>query len=277
MKQLIDKIVNCKNIAEYYVSTNVKNSCVRIVSCQGVEEKDFQVPEPWNGNLESAPILFVSSNPSISKIEVYPTKSWVEDDIYDFFINRFEGKWVNNNKGLLKDGTYSKNTTDYWDKITVIASILLNKNKELIDSIFLSKDKNEYKILVNILLKSEYKALIGRDFALTEIVHCKSTGETGLLKKCINQCFNAYLGEILKLSSAKLIIFLGVKVKQYIKSKYMSNFETIENKIYEINIDGNLKKILFLPSQSNANTRQEKRIIKILTYEKITYLQNMLL
>ena len=35
-------------------------------------EQGYQVPEPWNGNLEKADILFLSSNPGINVFEKFP-------------------------------------------------------------------------------------------------------------------------------------------------------------------------------------------------------------
>ena len=51
---------------------------------------EFQLPEPWNGHLDNAEILFISSNPSIDPNENYPTASWKGEDIVSFFENRFE-------------------------------------------------------------------------------------------------------------------------------------------------------------------------------------------
>ena len=35
-------------------------------------EQGYQVPEPWNGNLEKADILFLASNPGINVFEKFP-------------------------------------------------------------------------------------------------------------------------------------------------------------------------------------------------------------
>ena len=35
-------------------------------------EQGYQVPEPWNGDLEKADILFLSSNPGINVFEKFP-------------------------------------------------------------------------------------------------------------------------------------------------------------------------------------------------------------
>lgn len=56
----------------------------------------FHVPEPWNGNLGKAEILFVSSNPSIDLDEDFPkfaSEEWSEDKkdwVVGFFSNRLK-------------------------------------------------------------------------------------------------------------------------------------------------------------------------------------------
>jgi hypothetical protein len=69
--------------------------CAELVRSQGaVTLADFQLPEPWSGPIATAPILFVSSNPSISRSdppsdldEEYPTWSatWPDTSVVDFF------------------------------------------------------------------------------------------------------------------------------------------------------------------------------------------------
>lgn len=45
---------------------------------------EYKVPEPWSGRIEQVPILFLSSNPSISSVEDYPRWSWSDGAIDDF-------------------------------------------------------------------------------------------------------------------------------------------------------------------------------------------------
>lgn len=72
-KNLMMSISNCDEIERAKEDSN--HPCHKIVHYQYIENrrKAFQHPEPWNGNIEKADILFVGSNPSIDFDEYYPT------------------------------------------------------------------------------------------------------------------------------------------------------------------------------------------------------------
>ncbi len=142
--------------------------CRQIVQSQGVSTvREFQVPEPWSGPIESAPILFLSSNPSISRSnpprdtdEEYPTgdrETWPDERIIDFFQGRFGGgreEWIRNGiRGRMKNGEFSKDPKDwvrFWASAKARASEALGR-----------------------------PAIPGRDYAMTEVVRCKSVEEYG--------------------------------------------------------------------------------------------------
>jgi hypothetical protein len=93
---LLLEIARCPVVEYCLEQPHRSHPCAEIVRSQGATElTDFQVPEPWSGPISTAPILFVSSNPSISKSfppsdldEEYPTgssSSWPDARIVDFF------------------------------------------------------------------------------------------------------------------------------------------------------------------------------------------------
>ena len=45
--------------------------------------------DPWNGDLETAAVLFIASNPSISFDEDFPTATWEDERVVAFFADRF--------------------------------------------------------------------------------------------------------------------------------------------------------------------------------------------
>ena len=92
------RISSCSNFLD--VLDGKMNQCVNVVNWQvvnhiekpvGVEMKRSTLhrPEPWAGNLSSAPIMFLSSNPSFDPRENFPTLDWDDQDAADFFVNRF--------------------------------------------------------------------------------------------------------------------------------------------------------------------------------------------
>ena len=85
MNNIILEIAKCCEVEK--AKLNDSHSCNKIVMSQN---DSFQLPEPWNGHLDNAEILFISSNPSIDPNENYPTASWKDEDIVSFFENRFE-------------------------------------------------------------------------------------------------------------------------------------------------------------------------------------------
>ena len=122
-------------------------------------EQGYQVPEPWNGDLEKADILFLSSNPGINVFEKFPryigrdktsgemrfAYSPVTDaaqadylsreEVRQFFIRRFQenpytksllpGVYEFKNNGGGCDGPYVRRSVKYWNVMMKIAANIL--------------------------------------------------------------------------------------------------------------------------------------------------------
>lgn len=73
-----------------------QTSCSKIVGFQQQRAERFQVPTPWIGRLDQAPILFVGANPSISFGEEYPDSTWGNEMIVDYFQETFTSahEWI---------------------------------------------------------------------------------------------------------------------------------------------------------------------------------------
>jgi len=196
--KLLFDIAKCCNFCNLICQSKKPHPCDDIVDFQRKVAKnidDFQLPEPWNGDIVNAPILVISSNPAHSPDELYPTVDWPDRMIADFFINRFKNRgtysWVLNNKPLNKDGTRG-GATRYW---TIIQEII-------------------ERILAR-------PAIPGVDYCLTELVHCKSSSQIGVTK-ALSVCAGNYCQKLLKISGAKLIIVIGSVARNYI-SNYCSS------------------------------------------------------
>src|SRR4051812_3998926 len=87
---LLVEIAGCPNVRRCYASSDPLHPCSKVVADQRVSFDDFHVPEPWSGDIGRAPILFVSWNPSWNPAERFPTPSWTDEAVIEFFISRFE-------------------------------------------------------------------------------------------------------------------------------------------------------------------------------------------
>lgn len=247
MKNILFEIAYCENIKKVQSNDGKLNcACKTIVDLQ--EESKFQLPEPWNGDIENCRILYVSSNPSINQKEKYPTKDWEEKEVLDFFKNRFskDKKWVEEElRPLCIDDNGKeyypppKKWVRFWGALRSI-----------------SRD----------LLKTD-NVIPGKDYAMTEIVHCKSTKERGVAE-ALDICAEKYLDKIFNISASKLIVCLGTKVSKYIKSRYSISCEDIITEF-----PNTRKFIMFLP---HPNARVEKKISKLISEEKLDWIQNKL-
>ncbi len=192
-EELLLEIARCPRFFEILEGDKKRLSCCKkIVSSQKEQvgiESDFQLPEPWNGNVVQAPILVVSSNPSISEKELYPTKDWPDEIIIDFFVNRFKDRgekysWVYRNRVLNKDGSRGE-VVRYWASIK-------NRVKELI-------------------LR---EPIPGVDYCITELVHCKSKKQEGVML-ALGICAERYFHKIVSVGNFKLIMAVGKIVEIY--------------------------------------------------------------
>lgn len=193
-KQLLIEITHCP-IVKLAFTSNSEHPCRKIIRSQSAASlSEFQLSESWNGQIESAPILFLSSNPSIDAVEDYPTWATTDDLVEDFFPNRFAGKhkiWVKDGKSFLKkDGSYSK-AVNFW-------SAVRKRSEELF----------------------QRDVVPGADYVLSEIVHCKSRQEIGV-SDAMDFCSKRYLKEILTVSGAVIVVILGDKAKAMFQNLFI--------------------------------------------------------
>jgi uracil-DNA glycosylase len=110
----------------------------------------------------------------------------------------------------------------------------------------------------------------GTDYALTEIVHCKSHAEIGV-EQSQEQCVKAYLLRVLELARAKVIVVLGARARQVIQSQF--NIST-ENSISDsIEIGDRERFFAFLP---HPNARSYRSFTKCLQGDELEKLRAFL-
>ena len=220
--QLALDIARCTEIS--VAVTDAKHPCHEISHTQvAISGKYRQVPEAWVGNLETAKILVVSSNPTISAPEkagtgeVYPLAGFAD-------LAQSHPDWADDNVQLLYFQTQRLNQNREKPFVTTGAQSLSD------DGLYRGGDKaNSTKTPQAYWAAAFSQAadLLGESFSLdsdlclTEIVHCKSKGEEGV-PKAAPLCSQMYFHRILNCSTAQLLIVGGAKARDIV----MANRET---------------------------------------------------
>ncbi len=179
--ELFFRIAHCPVIDRYFESPQSVTDCSDIIAVQDQHTiRTRQVPEPWRGDIENAPILFVSSNPSIGDDE-HALGSSPNEIVWDSHVNLFFGeRWTRNGiYPVLPGGKRRNSWVRYWAFVRSHATRLLGR-----------------------------AALPGVDYAVTEVVHCKSKDQIGVAAATL-QCVGRYLEDVLALSGSRVICVLG--------------------------------------------------------------------
>ena len=179
--------------------------CHEIVCSQ--RAGDFQAPEPWRGHIETAPILFVSSNPSIADPDPdYPRADWQDDKIVEYF-----------QEGFGRMRPEDRNRVPFWRSVDRIAHRIFGHNGTVTP---------------------------GQDYALTEIVHCKSTREKGV-GKAQPFCPTKWLDLVMGQSGAKIIVLLGRHARDHCAARWCLDKE--QRVHYSVPIAGRNRAVVILP------------------------------
>lgn len=196
---LLLEIARCPLVA-HCLNGATDHPCATIVHSQGVASPDeFQSPEPWSGHLAAAPLLFLSSNPSIrpNGPHQYPRASWDDASIHAYFESRFGGSPLSSvTNGIydhLPGGERSRKWTQYWASVRGRAAELLEKPR--------------------------HEVVPGRDYALTEVVRCKSREEIGV-ESALTTCADQYLEPTLHHAAALIIVVMGAPAERVMRERY---------------------------------------------------------
>ena len=169
--ELLLAITHCPEIAK--ARADAGHPCADIVGLQQPDQ--FQKPEPWRGHIDTAPILFVSSNPSIRGKDPFPPANWKSQHIINHYQRCFDDDATI--PGHISKEIY--NTVQFWTRVRARASEILGRS-----------------------------AKQGKDFALTEFVHCKSTDEQGVTQ-ALPRCAERWLDPVMRQSAACIIVLMG--------------------------------------------------------------------
>lgn len=221
------EIARCPIIQAVRIGDPTGDACREVVSYQKRPPLIRWVPEPWSGHLSSAPILFLSSNPSSGKPDGKPTPtetiaSSLDEQVLHNFEDAFdEGPWP----GVL-DGEYVRlpdglraDYVPYWHWCKVVAEELLGR-----------------------------AVRPGHDYALTEVVHCGSRSETGV-KKAARECVPRYLKRVLGASSAPVIVVVGAVARDMVKA-FFPSVRGGKRRVASVEISDHERHLVFLPHPS---------------------------
>jgi len=223
--KLLIEIAHCPNVQKCLESTGDAQPCSRVVLSQGLKPLNaHQVPEPWSGSIAKAPLLFLSSNPSISETEIYPRWSWPEDNIRDYFEERF-GKWIRDGLYTLQQNEGYSKSVPFWREVRGRAAELYQREN----------------------------VKPGLDYALTEVVHCKSRNNEGVAS-AVDECANLYLDRVLSSSAAKIIVTLGTVAARIMTEKYRIDSDSRVHG--PINIGGRDRFVVFLAQPGSNQARK---------------------
>jgi hypothetical protein len=195
VQELLLTIARCPNVRECVENRRKGHPCAEIVGVQKRGIEDRQLPEPWSGDLGKAPLLFLGSNPAFSEAEEFPRGSWPDEEVVDFFAHRFGGgrkPYVTDGLHVLQEnGLHRPEWIRAWAVARKRAAELLGKRDPL----------------------------PGVDYALSDVVHCKSRSQKGV-KSALEECSARYLESLVERSGARAIVCLGKVASDAVRRKW---------------------------------------------------------
>lgn len=223
VQQVFNSIVRCPNV-DQCLDGDRNHPCSTIVLSQHAASKaDFQLPEPWRGQINKARILFVGSNPSIGD-DRYALGSSPEHQIWESQHLAFGG----GSRPYILDGirkTKADGSPDepvrYWESIRARA-------RELLPA-----------------------AVPGQDYAITEVVHCKSEHETGV-HKATQTCYDLHMNSIFAVSPAEVVVVLGRVAREAL----LGASADLPQSPLQMDLGGKTRTVFFLPHPNERGSRK---------------------
>lgn len=230
--QLALRIARCQEIR---LAGDASHPCHRIVTLQGDPSNPARrLPEPWAGGIETARVLYISSNPSINVDDLEGPQSeesaqmdWSEERIGNYLMHRFsadsEPVWSVDDRYLRQDGTHSAKRVPYWREARKRSTELLG-----------------------------YAADPSSDYALTEVVRCKSQDEIGVAAAA-PRCIGNYLDETLRICPAPLVVIVGSKSRDRSRGPFElppgfgMNYTAAADSVHVRTAGGRPRVVLYLP------------------------------
>lgn len=243
-KRIAWEIINCGLLN----APNPGCVCHSLYDSQHVASiQDFQIPEPWNGDIVNAPILFLGINPGFTSDELYPKTGdpyWTRTPgvldatkVENFFECRFNGVYVTHSNGhKFSIKTISQQFRElkgrtFWGYIKSIADKILNTRT----------------------------TRPGIDFAITEIVHCKSKNIACISPRCYDMCIKKHFNGILSLAqNLQYIVIVGHQARVRISKHFGIASPVCKYQWYKLILNNRPVKIIFV--DHNAGGGSPKKV-----------------
>ena len=226
-RKLAVAIARCENLS--IALRDDSHPCHKVVSFQA-DTPSRHIPEAWFGNIVDSQVLLISSNPSIDlnenvEGENYPRASWGDDEISEWITRRVDQSWnevpVTFQRRPFKDFLW-----------------------RCIDGEYRGAGKgtqpqptwnNAHRLVIELLGEGANPA---KNYALTEVVHCKSQNAVGV-PEASSICSENWLGKIMDLAKdAKIVVLLVSHVRPWAKKQFR---DSVPNNFGERVGDGGLE------------------------------------
>jgi len=223
VREVFDSIAYCKNVAQCQHG-DASHPCATIVRSQHVFDDDFQLPEPWRGQIDKARILFLGSNPSIGD-DRYALQTSTQAQVWESQQLAFGG----GSRPYIIDGIRTTKPNGSPDRVVRYWSSIRARARELIPC-----------------------AVPGEDYAISEIVHCKSKGEEGVTEAA-RTCYAMHMSAVFSVTAAKVVIVLGKCAKELLLGAVAA--PSVPS---QLELGGKKRTVLFLP---HPNARGVKKAL----------------
>lgn len=227
------EIVRCPNLVGAMLGSG---DCAKVVRAQA---ETGRVPAPWVGRLETAPILFISPDPGFDRRELSPTAEWNDRAIEEFYFRRRDGSPPPRvaPPSVLRPDDARVRAVTFWSEVRACAAELLDRPRSEVQP--------------------------GVDFALTEVVHCRSSSDEGRAAAA-PQCARRYLERILAASAARVVIGFGDEVRAQLHrvmgtpSPAPSEWPALAG---PLDVKGRTRVFAFLPEPDSTSSRTPSRFL----------------
>lgn len=255
-QQLLWSIIQCPCITCHQPAC----PCNNIVNFQDdqVNPNIWHCPEPWVGKIEETNLLFVLSNPGYDSRDYYPIVNhvpsfvsppingiWQNVDVEDFFEHRFDSlrnTYVQRLAPRKILRPFPNGAQPTWLMLCKYAFGILYGNGNLSTILAVNTGacysictKNIFSVPKN---NGQFTILPGTDFAITEVVKCKSNKQIGV-QQAQGNCFQHFANTIdlflqsqqsttEKLLPHKTIVACG-KIAQPSVQQYLQNNAFVSN------------------------------------------------